>query len=64
MYYTSFPSTIFDRKRVNSYKGGDLMNLSEETKRKMVEFFMRTSVPRILADMKKQEQEQKEKEAS
>ncbi|MED0649735.1 hypothetical protein [Aeribacillus composti] len=37
---------------------------SEETKRKMVEFFMRTSVPRILADMKKQEQEQKEKEAS
>ncbi len=35
---------------------------SEETKRKMVEFFMRTSVPRILADMKKQEQ--KEKEAS
>jgi len=48
--------------------GGDLMNQpnqpSEETKRKMVEFFMRTSVPRILADMKKQEQEQKEKEAS
>jgi hypothetical protein len=48
--------------------GGDLMNQpnqpSEETKRKMVEFFMRTSVPRIIADMKKQEQEQKEKEAS
>jgi hypothetical protein len=36
---------------------------SEETKRKMVEFFMRTSVPRILADMEK-EQEKKEKEAS
>jgi len=37
---------------------------SEETKRKMIEFFMRTSVPRILAEMKKKEQEQKEKEAS
>jgi len=37
---------------------------SEETKRKMVEFFMRTSVPRILADIKKREQEQKEQEAS
>jgi hypothetical protein len=38
---------------------------SEETKRKMVEFFMKTSVPRILAEMEKEKKQgTEEKEAS
>lgn len=48
-------------KETDSYPGIKTRNIPEETKIRMMEFFMKTSVPRIFEEMERKRKE-KEKE--
>jgi predicted transcriptional regulator len=57
---------LLEGRRVHHKEVHEMKQLSEETQRKIVEFFMKTSVPRILASLEKEENlaKENEKEAS